>query len=123
MFSSRGVAIYGLMGMLICLVGGCDLSPSTPPPVSVEGIVVGAENDEPIAGAQVSVQGGGSTLTNPDGTYKITGLDRGTQVRLVAQKESYQTEQVRAETPRREEAATLNIDFTLVPDSLSNSNE
>ena len=116
MLSSREVAVSGLMAVLILLVGGCDLSPSTPAPVSVEGIVVGAEDDEPIAGAQVSVQGGSSTLTNPDGTYKITGLDRGTQVRLVAQKEGYQTEQVRAGTPRREEEATLNLDFTLVPD-------
>lgn len=119
--SCRDVAIAALMFASIWLVGGCDLSPSTPAPVSAEGIVVGAEDGEPIAGAQVSVQGGGSTLTNPDGTYKITGLDRGVQVRLIARKEGYDTTQIRVETPRRDEKSTVNIDFTLAPDSLSGS--
>jgi hypothetical protein len=107
-----------LAAAVAILLVGCDgfLTPETPPPVKVTGLVVDQATEAPLQGAEVSVEGGSTVLTGPDGTYMVGGLRPGIVYRIVVQKDGYETVAKRFETPGRDQSKPrITVDFSLPP--------
>lgn len=97
---------------------GCDgfMTPETPPPVKVTGLVVDRTTETPVQEAEVSVEGGSTVLTGPDGTYMVGGLRPGIVYRIVVRKDGYETVAKRFETPDRDQnKPRMTVDFSLPP--------
>jgi hypothetical protein len=95
---------------------GCDgfMTPDTPPPVKVTGLVVDRSTEAPVQGTEVSVEGGATVLTGPDGTYMVGGLRPGIVYRIVVRKDGYETVAKRFETPDRDQnKPRMTVDFSL----------
>lgn len=100
------------------LLSGCDgfLTPETPPPVKVTGLVVARTTEAPVQEAEVSVEGGATVLTDPDGTYMVGGLRPGIVYRIIVRKAGYETVAKRFETPDRDQnKPRITVDFSLPP--------
>jgi len=99
-------------------LAGCDgfMTPETPPPVKVTGLVADRTTEAPVQGAEVSVEGGATVLTGPDGTYMVGGLRSGIVYRIVVRKDGYETVAKRFETPDRDQnKPRITVDFSLPP--------
>jgi hypothetical protein len=116
-FLSR-VTFLLAVGAAATLLPGCSgfLTPETPPPVKVTGLVVDRTTDAPVSGAEVSVEGGATVLTGPDGAYTVGGLRPGIVYRIISQKDEYEAVAKRFETPDRDQnKPRITVDFSLPP--------
>lgn len=110
-------ALLTVIAVSVFLVG-CDgfMTPETPPPVKVTGLVVDRTTDTPVSGAEVSVEGGATVLTGPDGAYTVGGLRPGIVYRIISQKDGYEAVAKRFETPDRDQnKPRITVDFSLPP--------
>lgn len=86
-------------------------SPASAQQGAITGTVTDADSGEPVSGAQVFVRGTNlGTLTNQDGTYRLTGVPTGEQtvrVRLIGYQRASRTVQVAAG-----QAATADFQLT-----------
>lgn len=100
--------------ILICLCAAGLVSAPVPAvaqsPASVQGRVVDSEAGQPVAGAQVSVEGTGATaLTDSDGRFRLPEVSAGTRT-LVVSRDGFET--VRA-TVAVEMGAPTSVDVRL----------
>lgn len=108
-------ALLKVITVSVFLVG-CDgfMTPETPPPVKVTGLVVDRTTEAPVQEAEVSVEGGSTVLTGPDGTYTVGGLRPGIVYRIVVRKDGYEAVAKRFETPDRDQnKPRMTVDFSL----------
>lgn len=122
-FLSRAEFLLAVVVVVIA-VPGCSgfMTPETPPPVKVTGLVVDRHTEAPVQGAEVSVEGGATVLTGPDGTYMVGGLRPGIVYRIIVRKDGYETVAKRFETPDRDQnKPRITVDFSLPPTQDSTS--
>ena len=106
---------YPLLALLLALLSALALTSAASAQGVVEGYVVEAETDLPLAGVSVAVEGTArGSATDSDGFYRITGLAPGTY-RLVARLLSYAEG---AATVTVADGQTVRQDFTIAPEAL-----